>query len=375
MHRRIDTAGSARTDGNRALDLVDNFIRMSRNGRAGSEFKALQLSSAFQPIFSIAHRRAVGYEALLRARDDRGNPVSPLQVFAMADAGPELTRLDRLCRTLHVHNFQTMTADSHWLFLNVNPEVVVHGKNYGAFFAEMLDHYAFPAHRIVVEILEDTIRDESLLTEAVEYYRRLGCLVLREGVETQEEALVSMDADVDFVQGYYFGKPAAGLETAPDNACSLAVLCDRFKSMVAAEARSHRDSTGAYIAGFLRCAEALRAGAPLANARAGFLAKAGIERRYLLSVDGAQIGANQTSPLRPAKNDRRFAVLEDVNDARWFRRTYFRRALVQPGQVQMSRPYLSLTGAHRCVTLSIALEIDGETRVFCRDLNWETMAG
>lgn len=432
MYRRIDTAGSARADGNQTLDLVNNFIRMSHNGRARSEFKTLQLSSAFQPIFSIAHRRAVGYEALLRARDDRGNPVSPLQVFAMADAGPELTRLDRLCRTLHVHNFKTMTADSHWLFLNVNPEVVVHGKNYGAFFAEMLDHYAFPAHRIVVEILEDTIRDESLLAEAVEYYRRLGCLVamddfgsghsnferiwrvspdivkldrslilqattkkkarrvlpslvsllheagclvLMEGVETQEEALVSMDADVDFVQGYYFGKPAASLETAPDNACSLAVLCDRFKSMVAAEARSHRDSTGAYIAGFLRSAEALRAGVPLGNACAGFLAKAGIERCYLLSVDGAQIGANQTSPLCPAKTDRRFAVLEDVNDARWFRRTYFRRALVQPGQVQMSRPYLSLTGAHMCVTLSIALEIDGETRVFCCDLNWETMAG
>ena len=432
MHRQTDTTRIARTGGNQALDLVKGFIRMSHNGRAGSEFKALQLSSAFQPIFSIAHRRAVGYEALLRARDNQGNPVSPLQVFAMASAGPELTRLDRLCRTLHVHNFQTTAADNHWLFLNVNPAVVVHGKSYGAFFAEMLDHYAFPAHRIVVEILEETIRDESLLTEAVEYYRRLGCLVaiddfgsghsnferiwrvspdivkldrslilqaaakkkarrvlpslvsllheagclvLMEGVETQEEALISMDADVDFVQGYYFGKPAADLEMAPDSACSLAVLCDKFKSMVAAEARSQREGTGAYIAGFLRCVEMLRVGVSLERACAGFLAKTGIERCYVLSVDGAQIGANQTSPLRPARTDRRFAALEDVNGARWFRRTYFRRALVQPGQVQMSRPYLSLTGAHMCVTLSIALEVDGETRVFCCDLNWEMMAG
>ncbi|MHB8623306.1 MAG: EAL domain-containing protein [Sulfuricaulis sp.] len=430
MLRQADITGIAGTGSNQALNLIQNLIQVMSNGKAGADFKGCHLSSAFQPVFSIAHRRPVGYEALLRARNAEGGTVSPLQMFGMAEAGQEMTQLDRLSRSLHVHNYQATATDNSWLFLNINPDVVVHGKNYGKFFAEMLDHYAFPAHRIVVEILEGTIRDESLLTEAVEYYRRLGCLVaiddfgaghsnferiwrvapdivkldrsvivqattknrvrrvlpslvsllheagclvLMEGVETQEEALISMDADVDFVQGYYFGRPAASLDPTTDNKCVLNMLCDEFKMKVMADVRAQRVGTEVYMTGFMHCAEALQKGVPLERACHGYLTKGGIERCYLLSVDGMQLGANQTSPLRSTMTDRRFSILEDANGARWFRRTYFRRALAQPGQVQMSRPYLSLTGAHMCVTLSIAMEINGETRVLCSDLNWEIM--
>ncbi len=431
MRRQINALRNPATEVNQSVDLVKSRIRISHVGKAESEFKTLLLSSAFQPVFSLAHRRPVGYEALLRARNAQGNPVSPLEVFGMANAGPELTHLDRLCRTLHVCNFQTATSDDSWLFLNINPEVVVNGKTYGAFFAEMLEHYSFPAHRIVVEILEDAIHDESLLTEAVEYYRRLGCLVaiddfgsghsnferiwrvapdivkldrsltlqavtkqkarrvlpslvsllheagclvLMEGVETQEEALISMEADVDFVQGHYFGKPTTTAKVIPGNTCTLTDLCSEFRSAVVKDTKSQYRRTTAYTAGFLLCAQDLQAGARLEHACAGFIAEESVMRCYLLNAEGVQIGANLTSPFYNMRADRRYATLEDTTGARWFRRTYFRRAMAQPGQVQMSRPYLSLTGAHMCVTMSIMLECDGETRVFCCDLNWESTA-
>ncbi len=44
------------------------------------------LWSVFQPVFSLSHMRAVGYEGLLRAHDklDRPSVVSPLDVFGQA---------------------------------------------------------------------------------------------------------------------------------------------------------------------------------------------------------------------------------------------------------------------------------------------------
>ena len=410
---------------------IESLIRIQHDNTAAAEFKTLQLTSAFQPIFSLVHRKPVGYEALLRARTAQGAPVSPPQVFSMADGGAELTRLDRLCRVLHVRNFQSANVENSWLFLNINPEVVVHGKNYGAFFSEMLERHAFPAHRVVVEVLEDSIRDESLLTEAVEYYRQLGCLVaiddfgsghsnferiwrvapdivkldrsvilqalsnkkarrvlpslvsllhetgglvLMEGVETQEEALVSMDADIDFVQGYYFGRPAAITDAKPAAGCPLTDLCDKFKAMVTQEAKAPRARIATCMAAFKQSADMLKAGIPLERACAALLSKTGALRCYLLDGEGEQVSANLTPPSSAAPTDPRFAVLTGGIGARWFRRTYFRRAIFQRGEVQMSRPYLSLTGIHMCVTLSIALECAGATRVFCCDLDWESIS-
>jgi hypothetical protein len=41
-----------------------------------------------------------------------------------------------------------------------------------------------------------------------------------------------------------------------------------------------------------------------------------------------------------------------------------------PGKVQVSRPYLSVTGASPCITLSISLRRDGRVEVLCGDLTW-----
>ena len=38
-------------------------------GRMRGHYQGLRITSAFQPVFSIAHSRPVGYEALARAVD------------------------------------------------------------------------------------------------------------------------------------------------------------------------------------------------------------------------------------------------------------------------------------------------------------------
>ncbi len=409
-------------------ESVETHLCM-RDEKCVGTFMGLTMTSAFQPIFSLAHRRPVGHEALLRARSANGDSISPLDVFGMAGTEAETTLLDRLRRALHVRTYLDQRLDNSWLFLNVNPAVVMHGKDYGIFFSDLLERYGFPAHRVVVKILEDSTHDESKLSPAVGYYRDLGCLVaiddfgsgysnferiwglapdivkldrsiltqaapkkkvrrvlpslvsllheagclvVMEGIESEDEALIAMDADVDFVQGYYFGRPAETLKIESVETCTLMRLCEQFKNASAEESKAQEARIAAHISEFRTCVAALQADVPFESACTEFVRRAGVARCYLLDPNARQIGRKLTSSAHTAKVDPRFLPLEDVSGAHWFRRPYFRRAIGQPGVVHMSRPYLSLTGMHICVTLAIAIEYGSGNRVvLCCDLDCE----
>ena len=89
------------------------------------QFKQLTLHSHYQPILSLAHRRVVGYEALVRPHDAAAQSVSPLTLFKSVHDDKETVHLDRLCRNIHVRNFMSAAKGNTWLFLNVNPEVAL----------------------------------------------------------------------------------------------------------------------------------------------------------------------------------------------------------------------------------------------------------
>ena len=90
-----------------------------------ADYHHLTLSSHFQPIFSISHRRPVGYEGLIRAVDTEQQPHSPLELLAIPQTGVENLSLDRLCRRLHMHNFARQPNGETWLFLNLNSQCLV----------------------------------------------------------------------------------------------------------------------------------------------------------------------------------------------------------------------------------------------------------
>ncbi len=55
------------------LDQIEPFIQLHSSHVSGM-FRDIQINSAFQPIFSLAHRRPVGFEALLRPVGSRWYP-------------------------------------------------------------------------------------------------------------------------------------------------------------------------------------------------------------------------------------------------------------------------------------------------------------
>lgn len=397
----------------------------SRAGRLAGEFLNLTIGSAFQPIVSLSHRRAVGYEALLRARDATGQGVAPPAAFQQARGEGECIFLDRLCRHLHVGNFlASAAAPNTWLFLNVNPLVSVQGREHGRFFEDMLAHHGIPPHRIVIEVLEGQIEGEERLAASVDYYKSLGCLVaiddfgaghsnfdriwrlaphivkldrstivqaaangmvrrllprlvsmihesgslaLMEGIETEDQALIAMDAGFDFVQGYYFGRPAENIATPGEE---LADICRRFRDFADQEDRRYRQELQFYESLFRDAAQRIGAGAEIDAVIPQLLEQPRVERCYVLDMEGRQLGANYAAPERLRPPNPRFAPLADASGAVWSRKPYFRRAVQAPGLVQVSRPYLSITGANMCVTLSVLADSNAGPRILCLDLDW-----
>jgi EAL domain-containing protein (putative c-di-GMP-specific phosphodiesterase class I) len=409
------------------LERINAAIGTEAGGKAVGRFKHLTVRSAFQPILSLAHRRPVGYEGLLRARDAGGAPVSPLDAFRLAEDDADTTFLDRLCRAVHLRNFLTLPDDTSWLFMNINPKVVVDGRLHGSFFSELLRRCDFPAHRVVVEIVEEAIHDEALLAEAVSYYKELGCLVaiddfgaghsnfdriwriephivkldrsvsvqaaasqrvrrvlpnlvnliheagslaLMEGIETEKEALLAMDADVDFVQGYFFARPADSSLDGQRCDSLFGGLCDKFKRYANDEAQDQRNRLAPYLSGFRQALGQMESGMDMELACADFLAQPRTQCCYLLDEEGRQVGSNLDSAHLTSRLDLRFTPLSDAKGANWARRQYFRQAVNQPGRVQVSNPYLSIATSRMCVTLSVTVSAGNDLRVLCCDLDW-----
>jgi EAL domain-containing protein (putative c-di-GMP-specific phosphodiesterase class I) len=387
-------------------------------------FRGMRLDSHFQPIYSLPHSRIVGHEALLRAAREDGTPVAPLTALAAARNESELVFADRLCRAMHLANYRSAVPapdENCWLFLNVSTRVVSQRRDFGLFFSNLLQSLGFPSRRVVVEILEGAVPDLALLADAVAWYQSLGCLValddfgaeasniervwrtspdivkldrkliaaaaaspraqrllpaivaliheagslaLVEGVETPQQAAIALDSDVDLAQGFHFARPSAWPVAGGDGGIPA------LSNLGSPLAERRRRQLEPYVAEFRLAASRLSDGVGLASACTGLLALPRVDRCYLIGANGLQIGASMLPPQR-AEVAVRFAPLEDAAGANWSRKPYHYQALAQPGEVQVSRPYLSLANSRLCITLSLAILQQGERRVLCCDVNWE----
>jgi EAL domain-containing protein (putative c-di-GMP-specific phosphodiesterase class I) len=404
------------------LDEILSRISL-RDGRPYVLWKGVRIESVFQPIYGLPQKRAVGFEALVRGRSPDGTVIMPGQLYKMARTEEEAVYLDRLVRAVHILNFQPYKDLPVWLFLNISPDVASRGRKYGTYFGSLLRQTAIPEHQVVVEIVESGIPDTERLEEAVGYYRGIGCLiavddfgaglsnfdriwtlkpefvkldrlmvvnsvlrkdirrvlpeivsltrtsgslVLMEGIETWEEAMVVLETDIDFVQGYYFGRPEpmVAIETPP----TLLEILESHRNMGKKETepveisklmRQFRD-----IVFTVRDHEIEDKILPV------FFAYPSVVRFFVLDAAGCQVGTNQRKPGLASGQDLRFLPLSQTEKADWSRRTYFREALRKPGRVYLSSPYLSATGAHMCRTLSLADEREDGLRVFCLDIDW-----
>lgn len=392
------------------------------------DYRGHTLFSAFQPIYSISHRRPVGHEALIRAT--QGNKtVNPATLLAIPDSGPENLSLDRLCRSLHMRSFARQQTDSGWLFLNLNSQCLVTERPDSGFMQRLFAETGIQPHQLVIEILESEIQDREYLRQLINHFRGMGCLiaiddfgaghsnfdriwelspdivkidralihnasqsrrieriltgivsliheagslVVMEGIETEHEALVAIAANTDMVQGYYFGLPGNNLVSADDQ--SAAYMDQLLRHQQKQRVQNNHDFTqrslkvqslfGQSVSEFMSSGDFERSCETVFQNRQAV-------RCYLLDKSGYQMAGNQYAPHYRHQLDKRFTPLLSGDNANWSHKHYHFRALDRPGEMQVSRPYLSVADSRMCTTISQTVVVNGQLFVFCCDLDWQ----
>ena len=251
------------------------------------------MAAHFQPIFSARQKAVVGVEALARGVRGDGSLVAPHHLFKMAAEEGLSTVVEGLCREAAVDTFTRLDARPDELLLFLNLDLV--GQPEPEALPEELEHLVtargVSPTSVAVEFLEarlddvarfaalasalrargflvvlddvgaghsnldriplfrpDVIKiDRSLITGVdADYYkqetlkslvglsRRIGALVVAEGIETEGEAIAALELGVDLLQGFYLSRPQAvaaftggGLARASGE---VEVLARKFKS-------------------------------------------------------------------------------------------------------------------------------------------------
>jgi EAL domain-containing protein (putative c-di-GMP-specific phosphodiesterase class I) len=389
----------------------------------------MPITSHYQPIISLAHRRVVGYEALLRAKRPDGSFCPPLEAFEHAKEQNRLEQFDRLCLASHLKNFKPIKHPDQWLFVNLNGGTI-HPQNHRAeLITKLLAKQNLRPQNIVLEILEDAAKDGEQLKNFVDYYRQAGfliaiddfgtghsnfdrvwelkpnivkldrsmlanarnnpgrqrwlarciallretgALIILEGVETEDDALLALDSDADLAQGYLFAKPSKmGRHDQAWLLNELQKLHHRSLYDQTERQRHHTQKKLGLKNMVLEAAHSIAQGIDFNTATAELLQHAAVERLYLLNSEGVQIVESLVAEHARQQDTLTYAPLSRSDGALWARRAYFRNAMEQPEQVHFSAPYIGLPNASLNITLSKALcrTFSEEKNVLCVDID------
>jgi EAL domain-containing protein (putative c-di-GMP-specific phosphodiesterase class I) len=383
--------------------------------------------SVFQPVFSVSHRRAIGYHASLRAQDEEGRHAPSHEVFTQAARRGDLLELGRLAESLHLGNFNAFDSHDEWLFLSLHPAALM-DTSYGDALLAGLKALGLSPQRVVLEVPEqaggettrfaeiiDSLRksgflialggfgakhsnidrvwhlhpdivtlDRCILAQASEHshiervlpglvslLHESGQLVLMGGLATERDALIALECDVDFVQGTFFAGPSVEPVKPETAAGVMDALSAALRQRVAARERAQHARLAPYVSALEEASARIVAGDEVAQAAAPLLALPETARCFLLDASGRQIGDNVVPPGRVSRRAKRFSPLLHSKGASWERRPYFIEAMRAPGRAHLTAPYLSINEAHLCVTASIAAQTARGLQVLCADINWE----
>jgi len=225
-----------------------------------------RLDTFFQPIVDAkTPTRPYAHECLLRWRDEANSWKAPLSLFETARDADLLFQLDRRAREINIRNAAARGVSSK-IFLNFMPTAIYDPRNCLQATQAVIDEVGIEPCDVVFEVVEtEKIEDSAHLKSIMDYYKSHGygvalddlgsgystlqllgellpdyvkldmelirgvhqnrfkselvrriidlahgfdIRVVAEGIEVQEEAAWLMSQEVDFMQGYFFAKPA-----------------------------------------------------------------------------------------------------------------------------------------------------------------------
>lgn len=231
--------------------------------------EARRITSYFQPIVSIRGKSVIGMEALSRGISPAGDLIPPSVLFKLAMAEGLAGPVEALCRKSAVKSFADLRArpEEMLLFLNLDLATTPFHQRLPGELEALVRMVGLRPRNVAVEFLEarvddverfgalavalrqrgflvvlddvgaghsnldriplirpDIIKiDRSLVTgvdadfykqetfkSLVSLSRRIGALVVAEGIESEREAVAALELGADLLQGYFLGRPRPG---------------------------------------------------------------------------------------------------------------------------------------------------------------------
>ncbi|MGF1690864.1 EAL domain-containing protein [Photobacterium kagoshimensis] len=248
----------------RTVHDIEHYLRGTTSDGFSFVYQDKIIRSAFQPIVK-QDKTIFGYEALMRVYDAEGLRFQTEPFFTSRQLPLfDKINIDRLARVIHLRNFAHFIRHGA-LFLNMSPDALVDNRDYKSgnnllfprvkelglnlhdIYFELLEHHCTDDKRLnsvlcsmrgkgvklamddygsqasseerARSVRPDIIKmDKSLLQEylsgcperlndALKIAKVVGAKVLLEGVEDQQAYDIAISLGVDFMQGYYFGRP------------------------------------------------------------------------------------------------------------------------------------------------------------------------
>lgn len=387
----------------------------------------------FQPLFSMRNQAILGVEALCRGVScPDGSLISPQELFDSAGQERLLIDLDRLCRRQALKAFKQLSLERPGLILTLNFEAALldMGVAGSGYLLSQVQQEGLDPSRIVIEIVESRVCDMRALEAFVEAHRRhgfllalddvgsghsnleriaaiqpdvlkidrsliegldrqyhkqevtralmnlagkIGALVVAEGVEREEEALLALEMGVDVLQGFYLARPGPGAQSLEAGELRSRELALHFREYtvrkIAAKKAKHRmfDQIMASLAHKLREVEEEALDLwleELVNQHPS------LECLYVLDEDGFQISGTACQPAR--LNRQRGAIFCPASrGADQSLKNYY--LLLKAGlERYVSEPYISRASGNLCLTISTWFGTKtGRRMVLCADFEAE----
>lgn len=246
----------------------EQYIDQRDNGDYMVLLDNLTFSSVFQPILNQT-MQLVGFEALVRIHDEQQNPIRPDLFFTASHHSAEyILCAEFLVRAIHIRNFaKHFTSKGVKLFLNVLPNsLITMTKDLEyvdrSLLFRRLNQLGMQPGDVTFEVIEALCYQNDDLREAVKVLRnkgfnfaiddfgagysdesrtvqltpdlikidrsyllrycagqkeellnvltlakRIGSLVIVEGIEEEHQYLAMKTLGLEYFQGYYFGRP------------------------------------------------------------------------------------------------------------------------------------------------------------------------
>jgi EAL domain-containing protein (putative c-di-GMP-specific phosphodiesterase class I) len=303
----------------------------------------------FQPIVCVASGYIIGYEALARQYNEKGQIISAGELFSSRDIPAEqLMEWDRTIRRQALQRFSQLNYNGY-LTLNISAAWIDYVSDINSLpTIQMIDELNIDRSRIIIEITESK-GDLDKLTEVVRIYRkhglkvaiddfgagfsqlervmailpdiikldmqlfqkatkggiasdivhlltrlgkRTGCRIVCEGVETDNEFLFGLNCGAQYMQGYLFSPAEAEFKDSAHYRGHINSLRNKFlqKTMIKERDKIHYIGKVKGLIGLLQ--KALETDFNLNELSAHPFEKSGVLRFYLCNNKGDQISSN-----------------------------------------------------------------------------------